>query len=337
MATVQLADVYQPVPFNQAVQEAAIERNNFLQSGVMVNDQRIAAMASVGGNTGDIPFYNALSTGTEPNYTTDNPAVNSTPLNNGDNLQKYMKAMQHQSWSAMDLARELSLADPLGAITGRIGHYWSVQTEKRVIQSAMGILADNSANDAGDMIYSIATDDVGAVTDAERISQDAVVEAASTMGDAKESLSLIAMHSVVAKKLEKQGLVTTEHDNQGLPLFQMYANRYRVIVDDSLPAIAGVNRITYTTILYGAGSVAYGEGQPQTPSELERVASSGNGGGETIVHSRRTEIILPYGTSFVAGSVAGQSPTQAELALAANWDRVYNRKNVNIAFLQTNG
>ena len=44
----------------------------------------------------------------------------------------------------MDLSRELALEDPLGAITNRIGKYWAVNTEKRIINSATGILLDIS-------------------------------------------------------------------------------------------------------------------------------------------------------------------------------------------------
>jgi len=243
----------------------------------------------------------------------------------------------HKSWSTMDLARELALADPVAAITAGIGGYWATHYEKRIIQSAMGVLADNVASDSSDMLFSVATDTAGAVTDGERIGSDAVVEGAATMGDAASQLSLIAVHSVVFKKMQKDNLITTIPNAQNNSFFNLYLNKYTIIVDDSLPAVAGTNRITYTSILFAAGAVAYGEGAPTMASELERKASAGNGGGQDILHSRKTAIILPYGTSFLAASVAGQSPTLAELGTAGNWDRVYNRKNVNIAFIQTNG
>lgn len=336
MAVVQLADIYQPVPFNAGVQEVATELNAFIQSGVMVNDDRIAQMANVGGMIGDIPFYNTLGT-PEANYTTDNPASNSTPQKIGSGKQLYHKAAQHQSWSTMDLARELALQDPVGAITSSIGHYWAVMDQRRLIQSSLGVLADNIANDAGDMVYSVATDAAGAITDAERISADVVIEGAATMGDAKRNLAVIAVHSVVKKQMEKQQLISAIRDADNNIEFEVYLGKYRVIVDDEMPAIAGANRITYTSILFATGAIAYGEGSPMVASELERVASSGDGGGQDIIHSRKTNIILPYGTSFIAASVAGQSPTQTELAIAGNWDRVHARKNVNIAFIQTNG
>ena len=83
--------------------------------------------------------------------------------------------------------------------------------------------------------------------------------------------------------------------------------------------------------------MAGGFSAPQNASELDRDPSSGNGGGQTLIYSRRSDIFHPLGFQFLSGSVAGQSATQAELALAANWDRVWERKNTGIAFLQTNG
>ena len=120
MATVQLSNVYEPLTFNQSVQEAAIEQNNFLQAGVIANDPQLSDMANVGGMVGELPFYFGL-TNDEPNYSNDNPAATSTPANIDSGKQVFRKASQNKSWSVMDLSRELALADPLGAITNRVG------------------------------------------------------------------------------------------------------------------------------------------------------------------------------------------------------------------------
>jgi len=336
MAEVRLADVYEPLTFNQAVQEAAIELNAFAQSGVLIGDQRIDAMANVGGSIGELPFYLGM-TNDEPNYSSDDPGVTSTPAKISGAKQIFRKAMMNKSWSTMDLSRELALSDPLAAITDRVGQYWASAINRRCIQTAMGLLADNSANDAGDMIYSIATDDAAAITDAERISADAVIAAAGTMGDHAKTLSVIAMHSVVYQRLQRQDLIAYIQPSNTDIQIPTYLG-YRVVVDDAMPAVAGTNRITYTTVLFSIAALAFGQGTPEMPSEMERKPDSGNGGGQDILYSRRTDIIHPQGFQFTSASVAGQSPTEAELAGATNWDRVFaERKNVGIAFLQTNG
>lgn len=105
-----------------------------------------------------------------------------------------------------------------------------------------------------------------------------------------------------------------------------------VILDDSLTPAAGI----YTSILFGPAAVGFGVSEPRTGygTELHRIPSSGNGGGQSVLHSRFDVAIHPLGFAFAAANVAGVSPTQAELALAANWTRAYSqRKSVPLAFL----
>ena len=68
-------------------------------------------------------------------------------------------------------------------------------------------------------------------------------------------------------------------------------------------------------------------------TEIENKPSSGNGGGQQILHSRLNLAVHPAGFSWVEGSVADESPTIAELALAANWNRILDRQAIPIAFL----
>ena len=335
MATVQIADIYNPLTFARREQEAQIELNRFLMSGVLVQDPRLSAQASAGGNIGELPFFKPLGT-PEPNYSDDVTGNTSTPQNITSDKMVWRLAAQNQSWSTMDLAVELALEDPTGAITGKIGTYWATTNERRVIQTAMGVLADNVANDAGDMVNNIATDDVLPVLAAETISSDAIIDTVQTMGDHGENLGVIAMHSVPYRNLQKQNLIDFIPNARGEVNIPTYQGKM-VVVDDSLPAVAGSNRITYTSILFTVGALAGGSGQVQNPSELDRQPSTGNGGGQTVLYSRRSDIIHPLGFKFTSASVAGESATLAELATATNWDRVWSRKVTGIAFLQTNG
>lgn len=335
MSTVQLPDVYNPLTFSQFEQESQIELNRFLSSGVAVINPLVSAMAMQAGNIGELPFYTPLGT-QEPNYSSDVPGNTSTPSNVTGAKMVFRKALQNQSWSTMDLAVELALANPTDAITSKIGAYWATNNEKRIIQSAMGVLADNVANDSSDMLKTVATDSVSAITAAELISGDTVIDTIQTMGDHGENLGVIAMHSVPYRSLQKQNLIDFIPNARGEVNIPTYLGMM-VVVDDSLPAVAGSNRITYTSILFTVGAFAAGFGTPQNPSALDREENAGNGGGESILYSRRTDIFHPLGFSFLSASISGQSATQAELATATEWNRVWDRKNVGIAFLQTNG
>lgn len=334
MATVQLADIYNPLTFARRTQEAQLELNKFINSGVLASDAELQNQIGAGGNIGELTNYNPLGT-PEPNYSNDNPAANSTPNKVNTSKMSFRLAQQNQSWSVMDLSRELALEDPVGAITSKIGQYWATINERRLIRSCLGILADNVANDAGDMRISVATDTAGAVTDAERISANVVLSAKQTMGDHAGSLSAIAMHSAIFTRLQRQNLIVYIPNARGEVTIPTYLG-YTVLVDDSLPAVAGTNRITYTCILFGAGLFGWANGKVNKPSEMERKPSAGNGGGEEIIYSRRSDLIHPMGFSFTSASVAGQSATLAELQTAANWNRVWARKHIPLAFLQVN-
>lgn len=336
MATVQLADIYDAKIFNPAMQEASVELDRFVQAGILTSDPVVDAAADAPGKIGDLPFYFGL-THDEPNYSSDDPATNSTPAKISSETQIWRKAMMNKSWSTMDLSRELAVQDPLAAIVNRVGGYWASVRQRRLIQTCLGVLADNVANDSGDMLYSIATDAAGAPTAAEKISGEAVIMAGLTMGDHAANLGAIAMHSVVYSSLQVQNLIEfispLSDSKVRIPTYLGMT----VIVDDMLPAVAGTNRITYTSILFAPGAFSLGIGTPPVPSEYEREPSAGNGGGQDIIHTRKTEIIHPNGFAFT-GSPAADSATEAELAAATSWNRVYeNRKNIPVAFLQTNG
>lgn len=334
MATVRLADVYNPLTFARREQEAQLELNAFAASGVMATDAALAAQISTGGNIGEIANYNPLATD-EPNYSNDNPADTSTPKKVDSTKQKFRLTSQNQSWSVMDLSRELALEDPVGAITNRIGAYWATNNQRRLISCALGILADNIANDSGDMLVNRALDTAAPVTDAERINATTVLDAKQTMGDHASKLTAIAMHSVLFTRLQKQNLIEFIVDSESKIRIPTYLG-YRVIQDDNMPAVAGAERITYTVAMFGMGAFGWAPGKVMVPSELDRKPDSGNGGGEDVLYSRRNELIHPLGFSFTDTTVTGQSATRAELELAANWDRVHDRKHIPLAFLRVN-
>ena len=339
MATgVQISDIYNPVVFNKSIQEAAIEQNRFLNSGVMINHPELAALASGPSTIGELPFFKGLIND-EPNYSSDDSAVLSSPAKVTGAKQIYRKVFKNKSWATMDLAVEIGAIDPVQAITGRIGKFWAVDTEKRVINALKGVLLGNIANNSSDMVTQVATLETGAAPSAAKIiNANLIIDAATTLGDLATSLNTIAMHSICYANLQKLNLITFLPLSEQEPKFPHYLG-YRVVVDDSLAPRAGTTSgFVYTSILFGADSIGYGAGSPPKPSELFRSPAAGNGGGQDIIFSRATEIIHPFGFQFTSASVAGQSATYAELATAANWTRVYaNRKNIPLAFLQTNG
>lgn len=336
MAVTQLSDLTFGSNFTNYTVQRSLLTNAFIQAGVMVRDPAIDAMAGTQGFLHNLPFFKAIAND-EPNASTDNPSDVAVPKKITTGAEIARKLMRNQGWSSADLNTALISRDPLAVIGDQVGDYWAGVQETTVLKIAQGILADNDANDADDMIINVATDASGAVADTERFTVNVAIDAAQTMGDRKGAIVAWAMHSAVHATLQKQGaLIDTFDPETGRLLFQAFQGK-RVIIDDSMPVTQGTNRKTYLTIGFGSGAFRYGYGAPKTPTSVSRVEAEGNGEGVETLWSRRHEIIHPTGFAVAGTQVSSvASPTYAALATAGNWDRVYDRKRVPLVFVKTN-
>ena len=326
MATTQIADIIAPEVFTSYVIQNSVERSAFSKSGVVVLNAAINDQLQAGAESFKVPFWKDLGD-TEANLANDNPAADAVPGKLGSEKQMVRKSFLHNSWGAMNLASELSGSNAIDRIQDRASAYWERQFSRRLIASMKGILADNVANDAGDMVKDISAL-AGALAD---FSAAAVIDAAATLGDGMDSLTTIAVHSDIYKRMLQADLIDSLPDSQGgfIKIFRGLA----IVVDDALPVAASV----YTTALFGPGAFGYGITAPRVAAgtEVENKPGSGNGGGQQILHSRINLAVAPLGYSWLEGSVVAESPSIAELALAANWNRVVERKAIPLAFLKS--
>ncbi|MCP3980740.1 MAG: hypothetical protein GY716_15670 [bacterium] len=333
--TTRLTDVLEPAVWEAYIRLRTTELSAFWQSGVVATDRQLDQRVQGGGTLIEMPHWNALA-GDARNIGSDDPASSATAKKITTGKDQAIKHMVNQMWGSADLLASVVGEDPMGVIVDEVAGYWAREMQGILIASVQGAFADNVANDSGDMVYDIATDSAAAVTDAERISAEALLQAMQTAGDASGVLRAFATHSQPCTKLKTLNLIDFVPDSEGNTTFGRYLDK-TLIMDDGMPAVAGSNRITYSTYLFGPGAFALGEGQAKVPVEVDRKPEQGDGAGVENLHSRREFILHPRGVGFVSGSMAGESPTDAELALAANWDRVYDRKLVRLAELQTNG
>lgn len=333
--TTRISDIVHSEELTAYINQRVVETNAFLASGVAVTSDQLNQFLAGQGETFSIPHWNPL-TGA-PNAGSTNPASSATAGKLTAGKQTARRLSWNNGWSMADLAASVAGDDPLRSLGDFLAAYWDTQINSGVINVARGILADNDTNDNDDMFTNVATDAAGAVGDAEKISGNVVIDAQQTLGDRKNQVTAIGMHSVQHATLQKLGLLVDVLDPQtGHVMYETYLGK-RVIVDDALPAVSGTNRITYTGVLFGNGAMGLGFGDAKVPEEYDRKAAQGDGAGVEEIWSRRELIIHPTGFKWLEGSVAGESPTQAELAEAANWDRVWDRKNVPLAFFKTNG
>jgi len=333
MATVRLSDIIDVTVFQDLPPVDGPEKTAFYDSGVVVRNALLDQVAASAGKTAELPFWKDLDATAAPNLTSDDPNVTSTAQKIVQGEQIGRKAFLNQSWSETDLASELALGgDAMTRIRACIDTYWRRQWQRRLIATMNGVLADNVANDGGDMVYDASLD---TATTASGFTRSNFTSAAFTLGDAYNELTAIAVHSVVYKRMVDNDDIDFIPDSQGNMTIPTFLG-HRVIVDDGLPVETdSVYSTKYTSIIFGAGAVGFGEGTPANPVEVDRQPAQGNGGGVEILFSRKTYLLHPFG--FKTGTApAGTSYTLAELEAAASWDRVVERKNTPIAFLVTN-
>lgn len=337
MAVTRLSDLVFGENFNTYTVERSTRRNDFVAAGVMVVDPAIAAFMSGQGFLVNMPHFKRLAND-EPNASSDNPADVAVPKKIGTGNEIARKLMRNQGWSSADLTAAFIARDPLDAISSQIADYWAGVNQTTLLKICQGILADNIANDGGDMVKNVATDATGDPVDGELFGSDVLIDAAQTMGDAKGSLRAIAVHSVIHARMQKIGALVENYDPEtGRLLYESFQGK-RVIIDDDMPVVQGTNRKTYTSILFGDASFRSGLGTPKTPNAVSREEAEGNGEGVETLWNRRHEVIHPTGFAVAGTQISSNAtPSYSALATASNWNRVFDRKNIPLAFIQTNG
>lgn len=337
MSAVQLADVEFQQKLARYTIEYSKENSALFESGVVADDPHLAKMFAEGGLIQQVPTWNDLAD-TDPNISSDDPSGNATPEKITSKKHRATILHRNKGYSAMDLAGAVAGEDPVQAVINkRIGPYWTRHFNSTAVSIGKGLLADNIANDAGDMVIEAATSALTAVSAATRFSRELAVDAAHTMGDAAEDLKAIAVHSSIrAKMLKDDDIEFTKPSENGM-VIETYKG-LRVIVSDALPSEqSGTNPIVYTSILFGDGFFHFGDVtmKQKQPIGYERDESAGNGGGMEEIWSRRSFWFHPEGFDYTDASSLGATPTNAELELAVNWDRSFDRKNCKVAFLKS--
>ncbi len=334
----RIADVIVPPRFTPVVQQITTEKSRLIQSGAAVVDPILSANLNGAGLTFNEPSYKDLDA---ENVSSDDPTVQSTPKKIGTLAEVQVRLSRNQSWSSMDLAADLSGDDPMDAIANRVASYWVRRQQAAFVSTLRGVFADNAAAPTGtdthtqnDMTRDLSALNAGVFANGvTNFGAAPFIQAATTMGDSMDELTMVMMHSVGYATALTNNLITfrTASDNRGAVEIPTYLGR-EVIVDDGVYNAAGV----FETWLFGRGAFRIGMGSPKVPTEVDRKPENGNGGGQEILYNRQEWAIAPSGYAFIQGSIPSGGPTNADLATAANWSRRFGeRKMIKMARLIT--
>lgn len=320
-----------------------VEKTAFFQSGILAPTPYAAEIARGPSNLANIPFWKAIDSSIEPNYSNDIYQDIATPRNVQTGEMMARVAYLNEGFGQADLTVELTSQNPLQSVATRLDNFWQRQAQRRLLATSLGIYNDNvAATDAfhtqNDMVVDVSATlgfDAGAFIDATQTMGDAL------MGNSGEVLGVIAMHSFVYGQARKQQLIDFIRDAENNTMFATYQG-YRVVVDDSMTVVGAGAERKFISIIFGNGAIGYGEGSPTTPLAYQREEERGNGGGVETLWSRKTWLLHPLGYTFTSAVITGngsetvaRSASWQDLANATNWNRVVERKHVPIAFLVT--
>lgn len=337
MATVQLSDVqFDPDVYASYVRESHPDMNAFVASGVAITNAQLQARAAGEGDITSIPYWKDLSYASE-NISSDDPSSFATPdkISTGKMVARNIHI--NNAWQTANLVSEvLGSEDPMVEIQSKTAGYWENRFEARIQGITTGLFLENEAG-SKDMIHDISQETTVGLTDANLFSFGDFVDARATMGESASKLSLLAVHPVVYTRMIKENQIEFIQDSETGVMIPTY-NGFRVVEDKKMPVIAGTTSgFRYVSVLYKEGVFGYGDAAAKRPVAVEFDELAADGAGIETLVERKQWLIHPEGYKWNEDTVAGLSPTVAECANPDNWTRVFERENVGLAFLVTNG
>ena len=307
MAKTKISDVIVPEVFNPYVVQRTMELSALYNSGIVVNNPELDRLAVSGGNTINMPYWEDLNGDDE--VLSDSGALTPGKITSGQDVAVLL--MRGKAWSANDLAKALSGSDPMAAIGDLVAEYWARRMQTTLISILDGAFAGTNMTNK--------VKDISAEATNNKINGETFLDALQLMGDAKDKLTGVIMHSATETQLRKNNLIQTELDSNNKPI-SLFMEK-RVIIDDSCPVSSGA----YTTYLFGQGAIGLGNGAAPVPTETDRDSLAG----DDILINRKHYVLHPRGVKWV-GTAAGASPTNAELATGTNWSKVYEDKAIRM-------
>lgn len=333
MAVTRLTDHVAVKTFAKVLEDKILSNSKIRQSGLITTDPRITTKAQTAGFEGVLPFWKRPAGGTSTNMS-DDPTSKFTPKAVTQGSMTARMIQRVEGFSAMDIADYVDGSDALEYAYGEFARMWVEDEEAALIAIVKGLLADNVANDSGDMLKNVSVGTGSKVN----FSIATYIEARKQLGDLGGNIKHLIAHSDVINNLraaEPNAFVPASQTKLGLEQFA----GLNVIETDNL----GVDTTTanypkYDLWLAGDGLFGYGAGSfGDTALAQVRDELAGDGSGQETIISRRRYILHPFGFSNKTAPTNGISQTNNELGTAATWDRVVDRKAVPLVIVRTNG
>lgn len=314
--------------FSGMMQEADYWKNPIIASGIIQEDPSIMDLIGEQGNVATIPIYKPLDANASGMEALNNDGeTNNVPVEISGDKQTCMMIQRMKAFKAKDFTKELTGADPMTNIKGKIVGYYQQVWENELMNIAKACMGVTALKEHVLDLKEGAIE-AGTIYDAEQ----------AALGDMAGGLGLIVMHSMIYKEYQKMGMVD----------FDKYVINGVIQKEVTLPTIAGkhvlvTDRFTVTgastdavfnTYLFGEGAFLscdkknY-ENQYTTNYDPETSA------GMDKFYTKQGKVLHPNGLSLAVDNIAKESPTFAELGTSDNYSLKFNSKNVKMGLIKS--
>ncbi len=312
----RIQDVIQPEIFTPYAIQRTMELSALIQSGIAEHSMEFDTLASGPNTIINMPFWDDL-TG-DPEVMDDTGQTVPGKITANKDVARKLGFVK--SYGANALSGMLAGDDPMRAIADLFAGYWNRQYQQLLLSILDGVFASAS--------MAVKVHDISAKVDAAaQISGRTFIDATQLMGDAKDLLTGVMMHSAVEAFLAKNDMIEYREESEAKIRVPYFLGK-RVIVDDGMTfdSVTGAAE----SYLFGAGAIAWGNGSHPDIKQTEVVRDGLSLAGEDILVNRRLPLLHPRGVKWTEASVAGTFPTFTELETGTNWQRVYEPKAIRV-------
>lgn len=311
-----------PAKFTEYTIQRSTEKSMLVKSGLTTSSDTVAQLINglpKGGNQIQMPHFKPLE---GEGQVFGIKELEANKITTG--IEKATLTVREVMWGDNDLATAFGGVDPLYGIINQYAD-WKVRQEQKMFLSVLKGIYGTALKSHINDISKVAGE--GAC-----INFDATIDTLQLLGDAKDGLGIVFMHSAVEAYLTKKQAIVETFDPTTQTFVRTYAN-CRIIVDDGMPVSSGV----YTTYFFAPGVFVRNDGVPQgivTTEKFRKETLS-----ENYLIYRYAMILHPTGLSFKNFGPYGSTGAQylyadnADLEKAANWELVTDHKNVKMAAL----
>ena len=315
-----------------------IRETPFWTSGAFASDGRISKLIAAGSQEFTVPYIMDIDGNLESNYSNTILTDIAMPRTIEAGKMQGMMAYLNDSFVEAQLTRALTGVSPMQEIAKQIDGLWAQQAEQRAVATILGVLNSDQAGDKA-----LSTDISKSTADASsKFSIDAFIDVEATMERKYRGTGAIVVHPKVKAAMRKAQLLVPFTDQANLLEVDTYNGR--VVVESDRGTVIGTGaNAKYVSFFLNTNSFAAESVPNARDLKLAETEATGNGGGHTILHTRRDMLIHPMGFSFdTSATLTGGTKNEAlsaswsDLTTAANWTRVMTAEKVPFRFLISN-